>query len=200
MAPLRCRPGQPGSVIIGRTLTVARVVTSQPLPTQRRSAWLRQLSGRPMLSASGERTMAHLTATGLRIQSVSTRSPARLIVALSVASVLAVFLLYSVLFGRSQPTVTPSQLTGHTGKLAVVGTVVGPVRGDSHSTEGMQFGLRDIHSRSTVVPVVYRGDNPPPLFQPGRSVVVSGSYKSGHLAGSDILTKCPSKYTTKPAA
>jgi cytochrome c-type biogenesis protein CcmE len=145
-----------------------------------------------MLSASGERTMAHLTATGLRIQSVSTRSPARLIVALSVASVLAVFLLYSVLFGRSQPTVTPSQLTGHTGKLAV--------RGDSHSTEGMQFGLRDIHSRSTVVPVVYRGDNPPPLFQPGRSVVVSGSYKSGHLAGSDILTKCPSKYTTKPAA
>jgi cytochrome c-type biogenesis protein CcmE len=132
---------------------------------------------------------------------VSARSPARLIVALSVASVLAVFLLYSILFGGSQPTLTPSQLTGHTGMLAVVGTVVGPVRGDSHSTRGMHFGLRDIHRRrSAVVPVVYRGDNPPPLFQPGRSVVVSGSYKSGQLAGSDILTKCPSKYTAKSAA
>jgi cytochrome c-type biogenesis protein CcmE len=50
------------------------------------------------------------------------------------------------------------------------------------------------------VPVVYRGDNPPPRFKVGRNVVVSGSYAHGRLAGDDVVTKCPSKYTaTKPA-
>jgi hypothetical protein len=32
-------------------------------------------------------------------------------------------------------------------------------------------------------------------------VVVSGTYGAGRLAGSDIVTKCPSKYTsTAPAS
>ena len=131
---------------------------------------------------------------------MSTRSPARLIVALAVAGVLAVFLLYTAVAGNSTPTLTPSQLRGHTGKLAVVGVVVGPVRGDSHSVSGMRFGLKNIQGRSGIVPVVYHGDNPPPLFRTGRNVVVTGSYVSGSLAGSDIVTKCPSKYTAKPSA
>jgi cytochrome c-type biogenesis protein CcmE len=126
---------------------------------------------------------------------VPTRSPARLVVALAVAGVLAVFLLYTAVAGNSTPTLTPSQVSGHTGKLAVVGVVVGPVRGDSHSAAGLRFGLRNITSASTVVPVVYRGDSPPPLFRVGRNVVVSGSYVNGHMAGTDIVTKCPSKYT-----
>ena len=124
-----------------------------------------------------------------------TRSPARLIVALAVAGVLAVFLLYTAVAGNSTPTLTPSQLPGHTGKLAVVGMVVGPLRGDSHSTNGLRFGLRNINGTSTVTPVVYHGDNPPPLFRVGRNVVVSGSYAHGRMAGTDIVTKCPSKYT-----
>jgi cytochrome c-type biogenesis protein CcmE len=126
---------------------------------------------------------------------VPTRSPARLVVALAVAGVLAVFLLYTAVAGNSTPTLTPSQVAGHSGKLAVVGLVVGPLRGDSHSAGGLRFGLRNITTTSKVVPVVYRGDSPPPLFRVGRNVVVSGSYANGHMAGTDIVTKCPSKYT-----
>jgi cytochrome c-type biogenesis protein CcmE len=131
---------------------------------------------------------------------VSTRSPARLIVALAVAAVLAVFLLYTAVAGHSTPTLTPSQLAAHTGDLAVVGAVVGPVRGDSHSTNGLRFGLKNIQGKSGVVSVVYHGESPPPLFTVGRSVVVSGSYTSGRLAANNILTKCPSKYTAKPTS
>jgi len=131
---------------------------------------------------------------------VSTRSPARLIVALGVAAVLAVFLLYTAVAGHSTPTLTPSQLANHSGQLAVVGVVVAPVHGDSHSAAGLRFGLKNIDGKSGVVRVVYHGDNPPPLFRAGRNVVVSGSYLNGRLAGNNVVTKCPSKYTAaKPA-
>ena len=131
---------------------------------------------------------------------MSTRSPARLIVALGVAAVLAVFLLYTAFVGHSTPTLTPSQLANYSGQLAVVGVVVAPLRGDSHSASGLRFGLKNIDGKSGVVPVVYRGENPPPLFKAGRNVVVSGSYAHGRLVGNNVLTKCPSKYTTaKPA-
>lgn len=131
---------------------------------------------------------------------MSTRSPARLIVALGVAAVLAVFLLYTAVAGHSTPTLTPSQLANHTGDLSVVGVVVAPLRGDSHSASGLRFGLKNIDGKSGVIPVVYRGENPPPLFKVGRNVVVSGSYENGTLTGNNVVTKCPSKYTaTKPA-
>jgi cytochrome c-type biogenesis protein CcmE len=123
------------------------------------------------------------------------------VIALSVAGVLAVFLLYTAVAGSSTPQLTPSQLAGHTGKVSVVGQVVGPRSGDSHSPGGLRFGLKNIVGRSGVVPVVYHGDNPPPLFTVGRDVVVSGTYAGGRLAGTDILTKCPSKYeAAKPSA
>ena len=131
---------------------------------------------------------------------MSTRSPARLIVALAVAAVLAVFLLYTAVAGHSTPTLTPSQLAGKTGELAVVGKVVGPVHGNSHSSDGLRFGLKNIYGSSRVVQVTYRGDSPPPLFKVGRSVVVTGDYAAGRLVGTDIVTKCPSKYTEKPSA
>jgi cytochrome c-type biogenesis protein CcmE len=132
---------------------------------------------------------------------VPARSPARLIIALSVAAVLAVFLLYTALRGTSTPQLTPSQLAGHAGNVSAVGAVVGPLRGDSHSPSGLRFGLKNIQGRSSIVPVVYHGDNPPPLFRVGRHVVVSGSYAHGQLVGNDILTKCPSKYeAAKPPA
>jgi cytochrome c-type biogenesis protein CcmE len=126
---------------------------------------------------------------------VSTRSPARIVVALGVAAVLSIFLLYTAVAGNSTPTLTPSQLGQHTGKLAIVGVVVAPLRGDSHSASGLRFGLRNIDGKGSVVAVVYHGDNPPPLFKVGRNVVVSGSYEHGQLAGNNVVTKCPSKYT-----
>ena len=126
----------------------------------------------------------------------SARSPARLVVALAVAGVLAVFLLYTAVAGHSTPSLAPSQLAAHPGvSLAVVGAVVGPITGDSHEAGGLRFGVRDIGKKGPVVPVVYRGDSPPPLFAVGRHVVVSGTYANGRVAGTGIVTKCPSKYT-----
>jgi cytochrome c-type biogenesis protein CcmE len=132
---------------------------------------------------------------------VPTRSPARLVIALAVAAVLAVFLLYTAVAGNSTPTLTPSQVHAQSGKLSVVGVVVGPLRGDPHASAGLRFGLRDPQgSAPRRVAVVYRGAAPPPLFKVGRSVVVTGTYSAGRLAGNDILTKCPSKYTTSTPA
>jgi len=131
---------------------------------------------------------------------VPTRSPARLIIALAVAAVLAVFLVYTALAGRSTATLTPSQVKAQTsGRLSVVGVVLGPVRGDSHSAGGLRFAMRDpTGAKPGRVEVVYRGSAPPPLFKVGRSVVVSGTIARRELAGTSILTKCPSKYTTAP--
>jgi cytochrome c-type biogenesis protein CcmE len=130
----------------------------------------------------------------------STRSPARLIIALAVAGVLAVFLVYTAVAGTSTPQVVPSQLARQApGRISVVGAVVGPLRGDSHASGGLRFGIRDIGATGPVVPVVYHGDSPPPLFAVGRHVVVSGAYTNGRVLGNGILTKCPSKYTAKPS-
>lgn len=130
-----------------------------------------------------------------------TRSPARLVVALAVAAVLAVFLLYTAVAGQSTPTMSPSEIGAQTGKLSIVGVVVGPVRGDSHAASGLRFRLTDPQGRrARPVRVVYRGDSPPPLFRVGRSVVVTGQYANGRLAGSEIVTKCPSKYTSTTAS
>jgi cytochrome c-type biogenesis protein CcmE len=128
---------------------------------------------------------------------VPTRSPARLVVALAVAAVLAVFLLYTAVAGNSTPTLTPSEIQGKSGTLAVVGTVVAPLRGDSHGAGGLRFRLADPQGSSAKrVDVTYRGTTPPPLFKVGRSVVVTGKYAHGSLEGTSIVTKCPSKYTS----
>jgi cytochrome c-type biogenesis protein CcmE len=118
-------------------------------------------------------------------------------VALGVAGVLAVFLLYTAVAGHSTPTLTPSQIQGKSGKLSIVGTVVGKLHGDSHAASGLKFQLVDPQGHNTKrIDVVYRGASPPPLFRVGRSVVVSGTYAQGRLRATDIVTKCPSKYTS----
>ena len=49
------------------------------------------------------------------------RSPARLVIALSVAAVLAVFLLYTSIAGGGTPSLSPSTLPGHTGRVSLAG-------------------------------------------------------------------------------
>ena len=130
-----------------------------------------------------------------------TRSPARLVIALAVAGVLAVFLLYTAVAGHSTPTLTPSEVQGQAGKLSVVGVVVAPLRGDAHGTGGLRFRLADPQGHSARrIEVTYRGTTPPPLFRVGRSVVVTGTYTGHRLQGTDIVTKCPSKYTSTTAS
>jgi cytochrome c-type biogenesis protein CcmE len=123
----------------------------------------------------------------------------RLVLALSVAGVLAVFLVYVSIAGGRTPQLSPSQLGGHRGKVSLVGKVVGPVHGSGYSSRGLRFAVSDIGgAASTAVPVVYRG-SVPDLFKVGRHVVVDGRYRSGvFVARRDTLvTKCPSKYSPK---
>jgi cytochrome c-type biogenesis protein CcmE len=122
------------------------------------------------------------------------RLPVRLVVALSVASALAVFLVYTAVAGGGTPTIKPSQLGARTGKLALVGQVVGPTRGDPHTTAGLRFRLRDIGvAGASAVPVVYHG-SVPDLFAVKRDVVVGGRLRNGVFVANSIVTKCPSKY------
>jgi cytochrome c-type biogenesis protein CcmE len=123
----------------------------------------------------------------------------RLIIALSVAGMLAVFVLYTSLAGGAVLSLRPGQLAGHKGKVSLVGQVVGPVRGDANGA-GMRFRLRDIGG-SAAVPVVYRG-SVPDLFAIGRHVFVSGQLHHGLFVAEPgtLVTKCPSKYVAKSGA
>jgi cytochrome c-type biogenesis protein CcmE len=126
---------------------------------------------------------------------VARPSPVRLVIALSVAAVLAIFLLYVSVAGGT-PSIQPSQLRGHKGEVALVGKVAGSPAGDAHAN-GLRFRIRDV-SGATSVPVVYTG-SVPDMFKVGREVRVEGKLRNGvFLAKRDSLrTKCPSKYVAK---
>jgi cytochrome c-type biogenesis protein CcmE len=121
----------------------------------------------------------------------------RLVVALSVAAALAVFLLYTSIAGGSTPSLRPSQLADHSGKVSLAGLVLGPVRGDEYGS-GLRFHMRDIDGTATVA-VVYKG-SVPDLFRPGRDVSVRGTLRNGVFVAEpdSLVTKCPSKYAPKP--
>jgi cytochrome c-type biogenesis protein CcmE len=123
-------------------------------------------------------------------------NPARLVVALSVAAVLAVFLLYTSIAGGGTPSLRPSQLAGHQGRVSLMGQVVGTPSGDAH-VAGLRFRLRDVKG-TTTVPVVYKG-SVPDLFKTGRDVVVDGRLRNGVFVAvpDTLVTKCPSKYAPK---
>jgi cytochrome c-type biogenesis protein CcmE len=127
-------------------------------------------------------------------------SPARLVIALLVAAVLAVFLLYTSIAGGGNPSIAPSELAGRTGQVQLAGLVVGPVTGDAHAG-GLRFKLRDIGGRSrTAVPVRYTG-SVPDLFKAGRHIVLDGTLRRGTFVAEpgSMITKCPSKYVAKPS-
>jgi cytochrome c-type biogenesis protein CcmE len=126
------------------------------------------------------------------------RSPARLVVALSVAGVLAIFLIYTAVSG-STPSLQPSNLAGHSGQVSLTGKVIGPVTGDASAMTGMRFSLRNIHGASPTVPVVYRG-SVPDLFKTGRDVNLTGTLVGESFHATAMTTKCPSKYTSSQSS
>src|ERR1700755_1781844 len=101
----------------------------------------------------------------------------RLVLALSVAAVLAVFLLYVSIAGGRTAQFSPSELAGHNGHVSLVGRVVGPVFGAGYAQEGLRFRVADIHGPQSA-PGVYRG-SVPDQFKLGRHVVVDGRYAHG---------------------
>ena len=125
-------------------------------------------------------------------------SPARLVIALSVAAVLAVFLLYTSIAGGGNPSLAPSELAGRTGEVQLAGVVVGPVRGDAHAG-GLRFGLKDIgKGATTTVAVRYSGSVPGSLQgrtpHRRRRPASKGTFVA---EPGSMITKCPSKYAPK---
>ena len=126
------------------------------------------------------------------------RNPARLVLALSVAAVLAVFLLYTSIAGGGTPSVAPSELGSTTGVVSLAGRVQPGYKGDSYGS-GLRFKLRDIKGGSAeTVSVLYTG-SVSDQFRVGREVSVKGELRNGvFVARKDsLVTKCPSKYTAK---
>jgi len=119
------------------------------------------------------------------------------VIALSVAAVLAVFILYTSVAGAGTPQIQPSDLARHqAGDVMLVGRVVGAATGDAHASGGLHFVLRNVQGdKSVTVPVSYSG-TVPDLFRAGREVVVEGSLHNGTFVAKpgSLSTKCPSKY------
>jgi cytochrome c-type biogenesis protein CcmE len=130
------------------------------------------------------------------------RNPTRLVVALSVAAALAIFLLYTAVAGQGTATLKPSQLSSHVGKVQIVGTVIGPVTGNPYKPGGLHFRMRDIRGKTTQeIRVVYTGDVGT-LFGSWKHILVTGELRSGVFVAdrNSMITKCPSKYIPKTSA
>ena len=128
------------------------------------------------------------------------RNPARLVIALSVAAVLAVFLLYTSIAGGGTPSVAPSELAGQTGVVTLVGKVTA-YKGDSYA-EGLRFRLRDRKGGSPArVTVLYKGTLSD-QFRVDREGSVKGELRNGTFVAvkDSLVTKCPSKYTAKKSS
>jgi cytochrome c-type biogenesis protein CcmE len=124
----------------------------------------------------------------------------RLVVALTAAVILAGALAYTS-FSASSAAVQPSKLLAstHTGRTyQLTGKVVdGSIKHDGDATV---FRVRDRNGRASV-PVSYVGTVPDP-FRDGREVIVTVRKKGSMYVGErdSLITKCPSKFTDKPAS
>jgi cytochrome c-type biogenesis protein CcmE len=121
---------------------------------------------------------------------------ARLVVALGVAVLLAVGLVYTS-FSASTEAKEPSQLLaaapGSTYQLT--GRVVkGSVRREGGE---LRFRVADRDDAAKSIAVTYAGTVPDP-FRGGREIILNGSVEHGVFAGEPdtLVTKCPSKFTT----
>ena len=126
------------------------------------------------------------------------RNPARLVIALSVAAVLAVFLLYTSIAGGARRRSRRASWRGRTGVVSLAGRVQPGYKGDAYAG-GLRFRLRDIKGGSTkTVTVVYTG-SVSDQFRAGREVSVKGELRNGTFVAvkDSLVTKCPSKYTAK---
>jgi cytochrome c-type biogenesis protein CcmE len=121
----------------------------------------------------------------------------RLLVALSAAVLLAVALIYTS-FSAATEAKQPSQLIGAAPGTTydMTGEVLkGSVR---HRGGGIAFRVVDREGMGPSLPVTYRGTVPDP-FRGGREIVLTGQLQGGTFVGEPetLITKCPSKFTTK---
>jgi cytochrome c-type biogenesis protein CcmE len=120
-------------------------------------------------------------------------SPARLVIALSVAAALAIFVVYTALAGNGVAQLTPSTIGTAKGNVLLVGKVVGPVQ---QSDGALRFAVKDIgDTKPGRVYVDYSG-SVPDLFRTGRDISVGGVMRHGRFAATpgSLITKCPDHY------
>lgn len=124
----------------------------------------------------------------------------RLVIALVVASLLSVFLIYNTFAGASTLIVTVAQLranaNGAAGKtVTLAGTVVHSSGSGDTAKDPLRFTLADFATHQSV-PVSYVG-TVPDAFQDGRSIIINGRLDHGVFVGvrDSLLTKCPSHYS-----
>jgi cytochrome c-type biogenesis protein CcmE len=126
----------------------------------------------------------------------------RLVIALAVASLLSVFLVYQVVHGSGMLLVSVAQLQSDTSNaqkrtVQLTGTAVRCTDGPCSTSQApFNFTLKDDGSAQTVQ-VRYPGGAVPDAFKEGRHVIVTGKLENGmFVAQSDsLITKCPSKYS-----
>jgi cytochrome c-type biogenesis protein CcmE len=120
----------------------------------------------------------------------------RLVVALSVAVLLASALVYTS-FSASSEAKEPSQLLSAAPGTSydLTGKVVpGSIR---HDGQELRFQVVDREGGGPALPVTYSGTVPDP-FRGGREIVLTGEVEHGTFIGErdTLVTKCPSKFTT----
>jgi len=124
----------------------------------------------------------------------------RLVLALSVAVLLAGALVYTSFAGATEAS-TPSQLkaSAESGRsYELTGKVVdGSVE---RKGDGLRFAIRDREGTERL-PVNYQGVVPDP-FRDGREVIVSGRLEGGTFVAErdSLVTKCPSKFTKEESS
>ncbi len=120
-------------------------------------------------------------------------SPARLVIALSVASALAIFVVYTALAGAGVAQLTPSTISTAKGNVVLVGQVVGPIQ---VSGDTRRFAVKDIRSTNTARVYVDYNGSVPDLFKRGSEISVSGEMRHGSFAATpgSLITKCPDHY------
>jgi cytochrome c-type biogenesis protein CcmE len=120
----------------------------------------------------------------------------RLVVALGVAVLLAVALVYTS-FSAATEAKEPSQLLSAAPGTSydLTGKVVpGSIRRDG---QDLRFRVVDREGGGPSLPVTYSGTVPDP-FRGGREIVLTGEVEHGTFIGErdTLVTKCPSKFTT----
>jgi len=131
----------------------------------------------------------------------------RLVIALVIASLLAVFLVYQVARGSGQLIVTVGQLRSDKDGAAkktvlLTGTAVSCVNTNCTGAQAPFTMVVKDEATSETVPVRYSGGSVPDAFKAGRRIIVTGHMANGQFVATpdSLVTKCPSKYSGGPGA
>lgn len=84
-------------------------------------------------------------------------------------------------------------------EIKVAGKVVPNTIVKKEAGQGVEFTARDKDNPSQLLKVVYTNKILPDTFKDDAEVVVTGTYQNGFFTASEMLAKCPSKYSSSAA-